>query len=112
MRRLQTLHTPALLIDQHQEIIAPDGILEGGDERSHLGRSAAVAVEQDEARRPRLLQEPPLLGRQAFPSNPRDESRQQRHGTLPLGLAPEMQGGRTRVQPPNNSAFVARINRS
>ena len=49
MRRLQPLDPAAFLIDEHEELIASDGVVEVGDERPDLVRVAAIAPKENEA---------------------------------------------------------------
>ena len=60
MRRPQSLHAPAFLVDQHQHLVAFDRILEGGDQRPDLLRRLAIAREEDEPAGARGGKETPL----------------------------------------------------
>jgi hypothetical protein len=58
--RAEPLHAAPFLVDEHEHVVALDRILERGDERAQLLRRRAIACEQDEAARPRVVKEAPL----------------------------------------------------
>jgi hypothetical protein len=49
MGRAQALNPATLLVDEDQDVIAPDGLLEGRYELSDLVRALDIAGEQDQA---------------------------------------------------------------
>ena len=66
VRRTQAAHAPALLIDQDHRFV-PHAGFQRRDQRLHLIRRLDIAPEQDEAQRPDLGEEGPLLRRQFKP---------------------------------------------
>ena len=60
MRRLQTLHEAAFLIDDNEDLAAADALLEVPDERPDLLRRATIALEQNKAARTGRGKEAPL----------------------------------------------------
>src|SRR3990170_7501569 len=60
IRRLQTLYSAPLLIDEHEHLVALDRILERGNQRPQLRGRLAIAGEEDEAARARTGKKTPL----------------------------------------------------
>ena len=51
VRRLETRHAAAFLIDEHRRVPSADGVAQRGDERANLVRIPAIALEENESER-------------------------------------------------------------
>ena len=72
-RRAQALHTAALLVDQHQDLVALDRVFVRVDQRAKLLLCLAIAGEQDEAAWPGFSEETPLVAAEEGAGATRDE---------------------------------------
>ena len=73
-RRPQPLHASAFLVDQHEQIVGADGGAHVGDQRADLRVVLEIAREEDEPRRPRVLEECGFVARQLRARDTDDES--------------------------------------
>ena len=73
IRRPQSLHTAAFLVDQHEHLVALDRILEGGNQRLDLLRRLTIAREQNEPAGTRGGKETPLRVAEREARTSRDE---------------------------------------
>src|SRR5690606_26037090 len=62
--RSHALDPAAFLIDEDRRVRPPDGFPQSAAERRHLRRALDIALEENEAPRPRLLEEGGLVGGQ------------------------------------------------
>jgi hypothetical protein len=73
MRRPQSLHTAAFLVDQHEHLVALDRILEGGNQRPDLLRRLTITCEKNEPTGAGGGKETPLGVAEDEPRTSRDE---------------------------------------
>jgi hypothetical protein len=80
LRRAQTADPAALLVDQHERLLAADGLQAGADKGMDLNRVSAIASEQDDTSWAGRLEKRVLGGGQGETSETGDESAA--HGCL------------------------------
>ena len=73
MRRTESLHAPAFLVDENQHVLAFDRVLEGGDERAKLVWRLAIPRKDNKAARSLVGEEPPFGLVEGRARAPRDE---------------------------------------
>ena len=81
-RRFQPLHTPPLLIDEHQRTLVVASLAQAVVQASDLVRVLDIAGEQDEAPGPHVAIQRPLLGRELQAGTAQDAGRAHRGEVL------------------------------